>query len=570
MTSGFDSDLQSVDAHAAQRGIYVPTGRIAFDRFFLLSLVTLAAALFMAFLLDQAFVHNVYYIILMPILAALGVLPFLLSAIGFGHCRNRLFALVLAIVSSVVVYIGSYEFGLIREIGFENVREIQLLPSYIRYRMQTDVSEEHPGLTREPTAEPGMNWFKLGLEQLCVMALLVPAAYRRADRAYCETCKRWKSRALAFFPSGTGKVIGSLVATGQFETLAQMPKANLGPRDRRYTGLAVEYCRPDSEGNLCNAVVCVREVKHGGGVSSGSMFDWSFGRNVAPRFELTADELGPLRRILPELAAIVPGPLLPVEQSQRTTPPPLPVSGAIAQIIAVPDRFAGQILTRTFIILGNVLTLTPLLLMIGGAVLALWSLTHLDAHKDEPMWIAIAVAGGLVTAVSAFLGLRNPGSIPNRLLERRTRSLLGQRVERFFKVDDPAAVVVEVVPRAHWGKVMLETATDVGLLKIDPARKAVLFEGDRERWNIPAAAISHVTAEPATAGAGTAGEIRYYMTVIVAQTAEGLREFSFARRSTALSPPKDHREQAARKLEQEIRSLQGIAPAEATPSTFEL
>ncbi len=569
MTSTIQSS-DSTNSRANPRGVYLPTGRIAFDRFFILSLLTLASALFMAFLLDQAFVHNVYYIILMPILAALGVLPFLLSAIGFGHCRNRLFALVLAIIASIVVYIGSYEFGLIREIGFENVREIQLLPSYIHYRMQTDVSEDHPGLNRDQSPEPGMNWFKLALEQLCVMALLVPAAYRRADRAFCEKCKRWKSRALAFFPSGSGKTIGPLVATGQFETLAQMPKANLGPRDRRYTGLAVEYCRPDPDGNLCSAVVCVREVKHGGGVSGGSMFDWSIGRNVAPRYELTADELGPLRRILPELAAIVPGPLPPVEETQRTTPPPLPVRGAIAQILAVPDRFAGQILTKPFIILGNVLALTPLLLMFGGVALAIWSLVHLDAHKDEAMWIAIAIAGGLVTAASAFLGLRNPGLIPNRLLERRARSFLDQRVERFFKVDDPAAVFVEVVPRAHWGKAMLETATDVGLLKIDPARKAVLFEGDRERWNIPAAAIAHVSAEPATAGAGTAGEIRYYMTVIIAQTSEGLREFSFARRSTALTPAKDHREQAARKLEQEIRSLQGIAPTQATPSTFEL
>src|SRR5207248_9419848 len=64
-----------------------------------------------------------------------------------------------------------------------------------------------------------------------------------------------------------------------------------------------------------------------------------------------------------------------------------------------------------------------------------------------------------------------------------------QRPSALVQPDDPDAVYVGIVPRENWGRVMLDTATDNGLLKIDPRRGELLFEGDQQRWRIPAASI---------------------------------------------------------------------------------
>jgi hypothetical protein len=57
--------------------------------------------------------------------------------------------------------------------------------------------------------------------------------------------------------------------------------------------------------------------------------------------------------------------------------------------------------------------------------------------------------------------------------------------------DGPEAIFVEMVPRRHWARAnrMLETAGDLGFLRIDAGRGLLLFEGDRERYQIPAGAI---------------------------------------------------------------------------------
>jgi hypothetical protein len=48
---------------------------------------------------------------------------------------------------------------------------------------------------------------------------------------------------------------------------------------------------------------------------------------------------------------------------------------------------------------------------------------------------------------------------------------------------------VDVVPRANWNRMMFENAADIGFLAVDTERREIRFEGDKERYRIPAEAI---------------------------------------------------------------------------------
>ena len=56
--------------------------------------------------------------------------------------------------------------------------------------------------------------------------------------------------------------------------------------------------------------------------------------------------------------------------------------------------------------------------------------------------------------------------------------------------DAAAARFVEIVPKSNWDvRGLPENATDVGFLAFDFQARILLFEGDRERYRIPAGAL---------------------------------------------------------------------------------
>jgi hypothetical protein len=154
--------------------------------------------------------------------------------------------------------------------------------------------------------------------------------------------------------------------------------------------------------------------------------------------------------------------------------------------------------------------------------------------------------------------------VGNRYLLARLTGELSQRPDRIVKESEADAEFVEVVPRAHWGKAMLETATDVGLLRIDARRREILFEGDRERWRIPAGAVLNCAAEPAMPP-GSA--VLYYMLVLSVRTAEGPRELSLAVRATSLFPSGNAWRQAwAEQAAARVRQMLGMGGGGAVPA----
>ena len=559
-----------------QRARYRPTGRVAWSAFVPFAALVLVVAAGLAVLLHLAFVHGYYYVVLTPALAILPLTGLVALVVGLGRCRSRALGAAFGVAAGLVTYLGHFHAGLVSVAGIEHLHRIDVLPDYIRWRMETMVQSDsgRPGdAEQEPT--PGLNWFCFALEAGLAVWLCGIAGAGRAARAYCEQCGAWKRRSLAFFAPGSAPRVLELLETGRLAELGQLPRLTRDPQNRKYTALGAEYCPPPPGlppgvpgffAVKCPVFLSVKEVKHGGGYGAGMMFDWSIGRMKAPRLELTRPEVADLVPLFPPLAALAPVPLAngqrPVslgdeEELDRGAP------ATLASIAEVPPPPGGRVLTGGAIAIGNVVGLTGLALFLGSAALGVWGLwrmgKELDAGRaDSPEAIVgyVAIGVGAVTGIfTAYSALRNPSLFGNRYLRRRAGAKLGARPDRVVDPTHPAAEFVEVVPRANWGATMLETATDVGFLLLDPRSRQVLFEGDRERWRIPAAAVLHAGAEPATEAQGTLGEVQHHMCILHVSTPGGPRELSFCRRQTEWRLPKDHRQRSAEDLRQRIVAL---------------
>jgi hypothetical protein len=90
-------------------------------------------------------------------------------------------------------------------------------------------------------------------------------------------------------------------------------------------------------------------------------------------------------------------------------------------------------------------------------------------------WLLFEIFLGVIFAARCFLiWLRDR-------IDRRTDSIV--------KADDPEALFVKVIPRANWKFEAMAMCTDVGFLVIDSENRELRYEGDIERWTIPAEAI---------------------------------------------------------------------------------
>jgi hypothetical protein len=84
--------------------------------------------------------------------------------------------------------------------------------------------------------------------------------------------------------------------------------------------------------------------------------------------------------------------------------------------------------------------------------------------------------------------------LPTRYFLWRFRREVRTRPDAVVPADDPDAIFIQVIPRTNW-RTMLENASDVGFLAFDEDRRLLLFEGDTERWIIPAAYVRSITIE---------------------------------------------------------------------------
>jgi hypothetical protein len=140
---------------------------------------------------------------------------------------------------------------------------------------------------------------------------------------------------------------------------------------------------------------------------------------------------------------------------------------------------------------------------------------------------------------------------------RRMMRVLQSRAETYVDADDAMATFITVVPRGNWSK-SFSQESDVGLLKVDRERRAILFEGDREHWIIPAESILKCEAEEYTYGNLPEDRFNLRVAVILTANIDGAPwEAPLVPQNLAFRPwnPEVRRE-LARKLLAEIRRIQ--------------
>jgi hypothetical protein len=567
--------------HEATVERYRASGKVDWGHFLPLALLVLVVATGLAFGLHFAYARGFYFVVLVPLLAAIILACFELLAITRGRCRSPGVGALLGLVAGVILYLGYYYIGMVSLLGPQSALKPQLFPRYLDLCMRTQaIGEERGPRGNQQGARPNFdvvildnklflvnkgknpafNWFTFGFEHLFVLLATVGAGFIRARQPYCENCGRWKKQELGFLVRGQGKRVVSALDSGNLAEVAQMPAAVIKFRSA-YTALAVEYC-PSAEGQArsCPVYFSVKEVWRGGGLGQFQQFDVALGRMLIRRMVLNADETQALAAKFPSLASIAE---IPIAISRDTGLPRPRLGIGLAEIQPVTPPYDRKIMTTQTLIIGIMLTLLPLLMFIGGSAgvgfgFYKWISSDDPNQKkpeDIPLYISMIGFGAVLGSAGGYLSLRNTTYLANRYLRSHARNEVRMRPDPLVNPDDPAAIFVEIVPRAHWGKAMLDTATDVGWILVDEVRHELLFEGDRERYRIPAGAILSCEVEQIAVGQGTSSPIITYATVIRVQCPSRTLEVPVLYRGDMGSLGANKRLKRAREFRDKIQSI---------------
>lgn len=525
---------------------YRQSGRVRLKQFIPLALLALAIALGGGWVMQQLYALGWYIRILVPIVLMLPVLVAVVAAVGAGRCRSRALAAALGATSAVVLYGGFYYFGMNALMGPRQATRIDLLPSYILFRMRTDVSKDvgHSEPTPGRHANPAVgNWVDFAIEFGILLTTLTTAGYRRADRAYCETCAQWTTQRSLRFAPGYGKTIAGWLASGQFDQLEMLPP---GPTTARSaaTKLTLEYCLDEKPPRSCGNYLSVREVKPARGESRAQK-----GKLLLSRTRLSGSEIQTVQRVFNIQTAR--------SADAASLPPATAGTAGLVQVQPVPASEAHQVLNKWSNVIGTALSMSVLLFFYGGIAGAIAAMAWSREPGRHVVGLALAGVCAVVCIVSGYLGLKNPGVMGNRYLYRRARRAFASRRAKLVDIDKPTDLptfFVQRIPRAHWGRHMLENATDTGFMQIDPRKKEVRFEGDVDRIRFDGSAIQSVVVEQyASEMARTS--IQYAVAVVRGRTATGDFEAPFSLRNTNWRVPQDYRQTDAELLRDWINSI---------------
>jgi hypothetical protein len=564
-------------AVAQKRSRYKPSGRVDWMRYLPLAVLSLMVAAGLAVVMHLMYEHGAYIIFFVPIFAAMFVMMFVRLAIRVGRCRSPKLAGLTGLIAGVVLYGGYYYVGMLSLIGIANAGRIDLLPRYIDRRIHSDVQHDvgHPEFTPNERKQPDpvMNWLLFALEGGAVLFITALLPYRRAARSYCETCGDWKVQETAIFPAGTGKTIAEWLGRGELANLATMSRFSPG-RNKQFTSVAVEMCRSSKAPGGCPVLLAVKDISIGGTMTEFQRFDGSPGKMRVNRVELTATEAVAIAPLFPQLTSRLRE--ISAIGSTSTAPtsgvaPAIPVSRAgLIEVQAVPADEAKKLLNGWSILVANLLAFSIVIVMlasIAGIFGAVWLSGALELGKNgarpDPVRLVLglflAVVAFVLAVVSGYVGLKNSSVVGNWYFHSRAKRYFSLRRNKLVnpsQATDLLTFFVEVVPRNNWGKMMAETATDVGFLQIDPRRGEIRFEGDIERYRIPAAAIADCRLEQ-VAAASADSQIVYFMVVVSGQTASGPWEAPFCVRQTKMIVPARHRQLSGSVL---FAAINGIRP----------
>jgi hypothetical protein len=458
-----------------------------------------------------------------PVLAATGATW---AAVKRCHCRNRALAGTLGLVCGLTAYLGYFHLDQCRRWAVPWTA-VARLPNYVVFRMETDqwqLAGKGAFLRPQPPA-PGVlpfrplanirwrswNWAGFFFELLTLAIASAVTGGAAAAEPYSEKRRRWCSRESLILAPEAGQGLRAALAE---RTVGAWTEA--GPRK---VGAHQPHCKvtlwytPASVGEEPEVEAFL-----------------SFGKEKPLR--LSPEEAAAFVELLPAVQDVA-GPSLQqlaAEADGENDP-------ASARVWPVPSPYAGQVGNRwnqlKCRILGMSLLVLPLpvvgLVLVGGTAL----LHELAVRQNVlPGWVVISYvigAGAFCLGFSVWW-FRPERIMPIvqqvRLSAWLTRRAVAGRPSPLVAAADPWAVYAEMAPRRLWEAGRAKCGeVNAGLLLADGARRVLLFEGDYERYWIPADAILACDVEALTGMAATTTAL--YAVVVRVRLGSGTWEFPF-------------------------------------------
>lgn len=429
--------------------------------------------------------------------------------IRWARCRNRWIALLVGLAAGVLLLATGWAIDRHMERG---AADESTFLEYMMWRVETG---KHVGLaddSGDPARLDGLqlmaSWAGFFTQVLITLFLttLLPWRTVRTD-PYCEACAAWMTRDIFALDADEGgaELAAGAVRDGRLHELLEARSEPYNP-GAVATLVAVHAC-PDGRG--CGRAEGWASIDEADGSPSlAGHFHPSnvfFGRIT---MELGRIEPRDLAAMLPRLASSRDGAAFLSESSLSEL---LEDEGASkiapgeAMIEDVRDRTAGAVLGKRSLVMTLLFQLIPLFAIFGG-LFGLYFLIDLEILGALGAPLAWLVGAALVFIVILFF--RDVNFFEGLLPYLEMKGSLRSRADRLVEPDDPGAYFVDVIPRANWGRTMLENASDIGFLKVDAEGERLLFEGDRQRYRIPVTRIiafelTHLGASVKTAGIET-------------------------------------------------------------------
>lgn len=209
----------------AARTYYQADGAVDWGRVPRFALISLAAALVGAWLLNYLLNLGFYMTLLVP-----GIIAALVGCVvwwqcGAIHCRNGKVAAGIGFLCGLVFYLGYFQAGLMEHLPLEEAWRVDLLPKYIHLRMLSDTTRDRRGRGEvERPASPVKNYLFFVGELLLCAAIPTVMGLMRAERPYSSAFGCWLKRETRLLEMGHVEALErALLAGNLHEYLAGVP-----------------------------------------------------------------------------------------------------------------------------------------------------------------------------------------------------------------------------------------------------------------------------------------------------------------------------------------------------------
>lgn len=159
------------------------------------------------------------------------------------------------------------------------------------------------------------------------------------------------------------------------------------------------------------------------------------------------------------------------------------------------DTSAGENITALLI------AFWPMLIWLGGLI-GMGVYAYMNWKNVDSTFAVVALVFGIFGLLAATTYLSSFGEYwAGLLLTKATKDRIRKRSGVIVDIDHPESVAVSILAKKDWGEA-LQKPIDMGMLYADKNRGVLLFEGNKERMEIPREAIQTMRVAEVQYGSG--------------------------------------------------------------------